>query len=94
MALTLISSQTAAATSSGFQREEGQSATVFATALAGTETVTISISHDGGTTFVNTGYALTATEPAAHLDGPGIFRMSKSATAGACAVMASYNGNM
>ncbi len=79
---------------------EGQACKFIASAddgsagLATTETVTINITKDGGTTWTSTAETLTATAPTANCPGPGRFKVSKSATASACGVYVVHNGSL
>lgn len=59
--------------------------TVVAQGLGATESVTIEISADGGTTWQGI-YTLTSTGPAVTITGPGLYRINKPATAGAVGV--------
>ena len=101
----LITLQTAAATSDYFIVGHGvnkdvadllvdKEVTVIAVGLAGSETIDIQISHDGGITFNNLYESggqiqLTTTVSAITIQGPGIFRLNKGITAGAVAAYAS-----
>ena len=67
------------------------SATLSATLLAGAEEVDISYSGDGGASYQlvyqdDNPVTLTATKPQVRLLSPGLYRVAKDATAGACGV--------
>lgn len=62
----------------------GQSRYLSASQLAGAETVDIETWE--GNAYVATGEQLTASAPAKMLDGPGYYRLSKSATVASCGV--------
>ena len=99
MALTLLAAATGGGTSSDLAVRNGHTATLIASNLAGAETGSIQISYDGGTTFINlfsdgSQQQLTATNNTATVYGPGIFRVVKSATAGACGIFASVDWNL
>jgi len=64
---------------------------VYADALVSAEEASIQWSADAGTTIVNlqqggSAVALTATHNAERINGPGLFRLTKTTTASACGV--------
>lgn len=71
--------------------------TFIGVGITGSDTITLQVSHDGGTTFNNVYYdgslmQLTATNTLLTVYGPGIYRGTKSGGAGE--MYASYEGNL
>lgn len=94
MAHVLLVAATDGGTSGDISAKTNRAVTLMANNLAGVETGDIQISHDGGTTFTDL-YSngqqmqLLAANTAVTVYGPGIYRVVKSATAGACGIYAS-----
>ena len=95
MAYTLLAAATGSGTSAAFEvKLTDCPITLSATGLATTETVDIQISQDGGSTFANTGVQLDATTNTKAIVSPGMYKASKSATAGSVAVALHRNNNL
>lgn len=98
MSITVVASQTGSA--SGYFTVTGAQTPVllFANNLAGAEEVDIHISPDGTNWQVykegSTTQVLTATITMKALAYPGQYRVTKDATAGACAVFINYGVNV
>jgi len=99
MAYTLLTAATGGGTSSVISAKSGKSVTLMANNLAGVETGDVQISHDGGTTFTDL-YSnglqmqLLVANTAVTVYGPGVYRVVKSVTAGACGIYASTDDNL
>lgn len=78
---------TSAAQSALFVVKQGQLATVIFTGTVGaTETGTIQISNDNGTTWISATDQLTDTDLVRVIVAPGKYRVNKSATAAATGI--------
>lgn len=90
---TLLAAQTAAGDSNSFSVEGARGVSVFALGLAGAETATLEVTLDGGNNFTaatdaNGAIALTADQNSMLVVGPADYRIAKSATAAAVAIIA------
>ncbi len=90
---TVIASATAAADSSAITLVDGQSISVYCVPkLIDAERVRLERSYDGGTTWVSvgdeeySGTVLTKSVQSQTINGPGVFRLRKSATTSATVV--------
>jgi hypothetical protein len=98
MSIAVVASQTGSA--SGYFTVTGANTPVllFANNLAGAEEVDIYISPDGSNWQVykegSTTKVLTATITMLPLEYPAQYRVTKDATAGACAVFINYGSNV
>jgi len=86
---TIISADTAGLTTTRFHVNENSSVTIAARGLAGVETITLQIYVNSGWTDVyqeDSVVAMTATNNLLYAVPVGIYRLVKSATAGATSV--------
>lgn len=87
----------AVSTKAVIENNDAPGVTILANNLAGAETVSIFIDTDGNGTYVavtdtgGTALTLTATRPALTFEGGPRYAVTKSATAGACAVSYVYS---
>jgi hypothetical protein len=87
----LIAAATAGSTSEKFVVPEGRHATIFCDALAGVEEVTLEMERPDGTFITVTdgaAFPLTVTSNGTALLSKGVYRVTKTATAGSVGVYA------
>jgi len=87
-ALSLISAQTAGATSDEFLLPGGKHVTILAGVLAGVEEVHLQMKNSAGTwvEVIDAGVPLVATSNATGIFAKGVYRVVKDATVGAAYV--------
>lgn len=94
LAATTSADQSASVTLGRGQRpDESRPVTFVADNLAGAETAALEISIDNGSSWIDTGQELTAGAPWLVVTGPGMYRLNKASTAGACGIFAATPGN-